>query len=56
MQPLQIEATLAGTTTPVRRQVREGAGPSLVQLPKPGCWRLLLTWSGHEDRMTLQFS
>jgi hypothetical protein len=55
MQPLQIEATLAGTSTPVMRQIREGAGPSRVQLPAAGCWRLVLSWSGHQDRMTLQF-
>jgi hypothetical protein len=55
-QPLRIEATLDGTTTPVLRQLPGGAGPSSVQLPQPGCWRLRLIWSGHEDRMTLQFS
>ncbi|MGC1212933.1 MAG: hypothetical protein WA890_16900 [Micromonospora sp.] len=56
MQPLRIEATLAGTTTPVVREVPQGPGPSYVQLPRPGCWRLVLSWSGHQDRMTLQFS
>lgn len=56
MQPLRIEATLAGTTTTLIREVPGGPGPSRVQLPTPGCWRLLLSWSGHQDRMTLQFS
>jgi len=56
LQPLRIEATLDGTTTPVERQVPEGAGPSTVQLPRPGCWRLQLTWSGHQDRMMLRFT
>ncbi len=56
MQPLRIEATLAGTTTTLMRQVPGGPGPSYVQLPTAGCWRLVLSWSGHQDRMALQFS
>jgi hypothetical protein len=54
-QPLRIEATLDGSTTTVTREISGGAGPSLVQLPTAGCWRLALSWSGHQDRMTLQF-
>jgi hypothetical protein len=56
MQPLRIEATLDGSTTTLIREIPGGAGPSLVQLPTAGCWRLALSWSGHQDRMTLQFS
>lgn len=56
MQPLRIEATLAGTTTTLIREVPEGPGPSSIQLPTPGCWQLVLSWSGHQDRMTLRFS
>jgi len=56
MQPLRIQADLDGTTTSVKREIPGGPGPSSVQLPLAGCWRLALSWSGHEDRMTLQFS
>lgn len=54
-QPLRIDATRAGTATTVRREVPGGPGPSAVALPSPGCWELTLTWSGHTDRMALQF-
>lgn len=56
MQPLVIEATLDGTTTPLTREVPGGPGPSTIQLPAAGCWRLDLSWSGHQDRMMLRFS
>jgi len=55
-QPLVIEATLEGTTTTLTREVPGGPGPSSIQLPAAGCWRLALSWSGHQDRMMLQFS
>jgi hypothetical protein len=29
---------------PVMRQVTGGPGPSIVDLPAAGCWRLTLTW------------
>jgi hypothetical protein len=56
MQPLVIEATLEGATTTLTREVPGGPGPSSIQLPTAGCWRLALSWSGHQDRMMLQFS
>ncbi|MGZ4412468.1 MAG: hypothetical protein ACXVY8_10090 [Gaiellaceae bacterium] len=31
---------------PVTRIVRGGPGPSIVDLPVPGCWRLSLRWAG----------
>jgi hypothetical protein len=51
-----LQATLAGSTTTVLRTVVGGPGPSQVQFPNPGCWRLVLSWSGHQDRMNLQLS
>ncbi|MEV7801894.1 hypothetical protein AB0O28_02970 [Microbispora sp. NPDC088329] len=55
MRPLTIEARLDGTATSVTREITGGAGPSSVDLPKAGCWRLTLNWSGHTDAMTLTF-
>jgi hypothetical protein len=55
MRPLRIEAALDGTKTSVIREIAGGAGPSMVNLPKAGCWHLLLSWSGHTDGMTLKF-
>jgi hypothetical protein len=39
----------------VRRTVAGGPGPSIVDLPKPGCWRLGLRWSGRADTLDLQY-
>lgn len=55
-RPLTIKATLAGSNTSVIRELPGGAGPSGVNVPKPGCWRLSLSWSGHTDTMALRFA
>jgi hypothetical protein len=54
--PLRIQATLAGTSQAVTRQVADGPGPSVIDLPAAGCWSFNLTWSGHHDRLTLRYS
>src|SRR6266536_4083136 len=38
---------------PVVRVVRGGPGPSYVNLPARGCWRLTLHWSGRTDQLDL---
>jgi len=40
---------------PVGRVLRGGPGPSLVDMPAPGCWRLILTWSGRGDTLDLTY-
>ena len=40
---------------PVRRRVDGGPGPSIIDLPRAGCWRLRLRWSGHTDRLDLRY-
>ena len=40
---------------PVTRLVAGGPGPSTVDLPAAGCWRLDLTWSGQHDEMDLRY-
>jgi hypothetical protein len=40
----------------VVRVLRGGPGPSIVNLPAPGCWRLTLTWSGRSDRVDLRYN
>ncbi len=47
-----------GTTPigdPVERTVRHGPGPSIIDLPSAGCWRLGLTWGGLHDRLDLEY-
>ena len=41
---------------PVTRVVPGGPGPSGVNLPAPGCWRLTLRWSGRTDELDLQYA
>ncbi|KOX04830.1 hypothetical protein ADK66_26315 [Micromonospora sp. NRRL B-16802] len=54
--PLAITATLDGTDTRVVREVAGGPGPSIIDLPRAGCWRLDLRWAGHTDTMTLVYA
>ncbi|MFD6265518.1 hypothetical protein ACFXA2_13790 [Micromonospora chalcea] len=53
--PLVITATRDGTGAPVVREVDGGPGPSIVDLPAAGCWRLRLDWSGRTDTMDLVY-
>ncbi|SIR51960.1 hypothetical protein [Micromonospora avicenniae] len=53
---LEITAILAGTDTRVTREVTGGPGPSSLDLPQAGCWRLELHWSGHTDTMDLVYA
>jgi hypothetical protein len=41
---------------PVTRAVHGGPGPSIINLPAPGCWRLTLRWSGWTDQLDLQYN
>ena len=40
---------------PVTRRVAGGPGPSIIDLPAPGCWRLSLRWSGRSDTLDLVY-
>jgi hypothetical protein len=53
---LKISAKLDGTGETAERTVTGGPGPSIVDLPKAGCWRLTLQWWGHTDTMDLTYS
>jgi hypothetical protein len=46
-------STLVGA--PVTRKVFGGPGPSIINLPSAGCWRLTLRWSGRSDSLDLQY-
>jgi hypothetical protein len=39
----------------VVRVVVGGPGPSGINLPSPGCWRLTLQWSGRTDHLDLEY-
>lgn len=53
--PLVINATLAGSTRAATVSVPGGPGPSIIDLPAPGCWTLHLSWSGHTDELKLRY-
>ncbi len=52
---LIIEAKLDGSTAVESRKVARGPGPSIIDLPQAGCWRLTLTWGEHTDTMDLVY-
>jgi len=41
---------------PVTETVAGGPGPSYVNMPSPGCWRMTLTWSGYRDSLDLDYA
>jgi hypothetical protein len=53
---LAITATLNGTDTRVTREVTGGPGPSIIDMPRAGCWHFELRWSGHIDTMDLMYA
>lgn len=53
--PMLIEARRQSDTAIVRRELPQGPGPSTIDLPGHGCWRLDLTWSGVHDRIYLRY-
>lgn len=53
---LIIQARLNATGEPVERRVSGGPGPSIVDLPSAGCWRLSLSWGGRTDSLDLEYS
>jgi hypothetical protein len=40
---------------PVERRLDGGFGPSVVDLPDPGCWRLRLTYDDRIDSIDLEY-
>jgi hypothetical protein len=54
--PLVINATLAGGTRTATVSVPGGPGPSIIDLPAPGCWTIHLSWSGHTDELRLRYT
>ena len=40
---------------PVERSVAGGPGPSVIDLPADGCWRLTLRWGDQTDSLDLEY-
>jgi hypothetical protein len=41
---------------PVARTVENGPGPSIIDLPRPGCWRLSARWADQRDELDLAYA
>lgn len=54
--PLQIRATLIGSGRSVNREVVNGPGPSIIDMPSAGCWSFDLTWGEHHDHLDLRYA
>jgi hypothetical protein len=52
---LVITARQDGAAGPVRREVAGGPGPSIIDMPGPGCWHFDLGWSRHTDAVELTY-
>jgi hypothetical protein len=51
---LKVTARKDGTGPATTAGLPSPAGPSYVDLPSPGCWRLTITWPGGQDTVDLQ--
>jgi hypothetical protein len=55
--PLTITATLgADDPAPVVQTLSDGPGPSIVDLPAPGCWTFDLRWGAQHDTLRLPYA
>jgi hypothetical protein len=54
--PLDIAAVRAGSDGTVVHRHLEGPGPSIVDLPQPGCWTLSLRWGEFRDTINLGYA
>ena len=41
---------------PVRKIIAGGPGPSIVDVPSAGCWRMSFSWSGRHDTLDLDYT
>jgi hypothetical protein len=54
--PLRITAQLEASGRTVARTIPDGPGPSIVDMPAAGCWRMTLRWSGHSDTIAFRYA
>lgn len=52
---LEIKAQLDKSSVAVTQEVSGGPGPSIVDMPQPGCWRMHLSWSGQTDDLAITY-
>lgn len=52
---LQLTAVRAADGQTVRREVTPWPGPSVIDMPKAGCWSFTLRWGDHTDTVDLRY-
>lgn len=52
---LRIHATSADGSRHVVRTVPGAPGPSIIDMPAPGCWHFELRWAGHDDEVDVDY-
>ena len=52
---LRVTATLLDGSATATRVVDGGPGPSIIDLPDPGCWHLTLQWGDNSDTLNLAY-
>jgi hypothetical protein len=53
--PLRVTATLLDGSATATRVIDGGPGPSVIDLPKAGCWHLTLRWGDNSDTLDLAY-
>ena len=52
---LRMDAREQASGHTVSVTLPDGAGPSLVDMPQPGCWRFVLTWADNPDEVFVRY-
>jgi hypothetical protein len=52
---LRVTARLLDGSATATRVVDGGPGPSIIDLPRPGCWHLTLQWGDNSDTLNLAY-
>jgi hypothetical protein len=53
---LVVAASLNGTDLRVQRRVEGGPGPSIINVPRAGCWTFSLRWGDNHDAVAVRYS
>ncbi len=54
--PLVISGRLERGTQTMTATVDGGGGPSIIDVPAPGCWLFDLTWANHHDTIDIPYA
>ena len=52
---LMVSASLNGTDLQVQRRVEGGPGPSIINVPRAGCWTFSLNWGSNHDVVAVRY-